>query len=102
MKRIALIIVALGLCVRAAAATPLAENDDASRPVDMMPAETLAPANVAPSFEPSDPELPVGKTVALPTHCMSADQEAVRALERQGELLDADPTLFAESFNTLV
>ena len=46
--------------------------------------------------------LPVGKVVSLPVACMSADQEAVRRLERQGELLDADPTLFADSFNNLV
>ena len=39
--------------------------------------------------------LPVGKVVSLPVACMTADQEAVRLLERQGELLDADPTLFA-------
>ncbi len=46
--------------------------------------------------------LPVGKVVPLPVACMTADQEAVRRLERQGELLDADPTLFADSFNNLV
>ena len=40
--------------------------------------------------------LPVGKVVSLPVACMTADQE------RQGELLDADPTLFADSFNNLV
>ena len=46
--------------------------------------------------------LPVGKVVSLPAACMPADQEAVRRRERQGELLDADATLFAESFNALV
>ena len=40
--------------------------------------------------------------MSLPVACMMADQEAVRRLERQGELLDADPTLFADSFNNLV
>ena len=34
-------------------------------------------------------------------HKTHADQAAVRLLERQGELLDADPTLFGESFNVL-
>ena len=46
--------------------------------------------------------LPVGKVVSLPAACVPADQEAVRRLERQGELLDADSTLFADSFNALV
>jgi hypothetical protein len=46
--------------------------------------------------------LPVGKVVSLPAACVPADQEAMRRLERQGELLDADATLFAESFNALV
>ena len=46
--------------------------------------------------------LPVGKVVSLPAACVPADQEALRRLERQGELLDADSTLFAESFNALV
>ena len=46
--------------------------------------------------------LPVGKVVSLPAGCIPADQEAVRRLERQGELLDADATLFADSFNALV
>ena len=46
--------------------------------------------------------LPVGKTVTLPAASVPADQEAVRRLERQGELLDADSSLFADSFNALV
>src|SRR5262245_41755328 len=46
--------------------------------------------------------LPVGKVVSLPAACVPADQEAVRRLERQGELLDADATLFTDSFNALV
>jgi hypothetical protein len=46
--------------------------------------------------------LPVGKVVSLPAACVPADEAAVRRLERQGELLDADATLFADSFNALV
>ena len=46
--------------------------------------------------------LPVGRSPPLPAACMSMDQEAFRRLEQQGELLDADPTLFAESFVTLI
>jgi hypothetical protein len=55
-----------------------------------------------PQFLRCTASLPVGKVVSLPAACVPADQEAVRRLERQGELLDADSTLFAESFNALV
>jgi hypothetical protein len=50
----------------------------------------------------SDGTLPVGKTVSLPPDCIEADQNAVRRLERHGELLDLEPTLFAEAYNTLI
>jgi hypothetical protein len=136
MRAVILVIAALGLFAAhgAAGATPLADNDEVSRPADTLPAETIAPASTSSQFEHSDcaaqdalcraacaatdqdkcldrcvPQLaqclaalPVGKSVALPTACLPADQEAVRRIERQGELLDADPTLFAESFSTLV
>jgi len=46
--------------------------------------------------------LPLGKSPSLPTICSSADQQAFQRLERQGELLDADPVLFAESYTTLI
>ena len=55
-----------------------------------------------PQFLRCTASLPVGKVVSLPAACVPADQEAVRRLERQGELLDADSTLFADSFNALV
>jgi len=55
-----------------------------------------------PLFLQCTASLPVGKVLSLPVACMTADQEAVRRLERQGELLDADPTLFADSLNDLV
>jgi hypothetical protein len=55
-----------------------------------------------PLFLQCTASLPVGKVVSLPVACMTADQEAVRRLERQGELLDADPTLTTDSFNNLV
>jgi hypothetical protein len=55
-----------------------------------------------PLFLQCTASLPVGKVVSLPVACVTADREAVRRLERQGELLDADPTLFADSFNNLV
>jgi hypothetical protein len=56
----------------------------------------------APAFQECVRSLPVGKTVSLPVACVEADQSAFRALERQGELLDADPTLFAESYHTFI
>src|SRR5262249_55405831 len=104
MRRVTFMILALGVLAwsSAAAATALGDNDEAGRRSDMMPAETIEPARASPPFEPGDPALPVGKSVALPKTCVAADQEAVRAIERQGERLDADPTLFAESFNTLI
>lgn len=46
--------------------------------------------------------LPLGKFPSLPMACRPVDQEAFQRLERQGELLDADPTLFAESYRTLI
>jgi hypothetical protein len=46
--------------------------------------------------------LPVGKAPQLPIACRPADQDAFGRLERQGELLDADPTLFAESYRSLI
>lgn len=46
--------------------------------------------------------LPLGKSPSLPMACRSSDQDAYHRLERQGELLDADPTLFAESYNALI
>jgi pentatricopeptide repeat protein len=89
-------------CSSAASATALGDDDTAARPSDMMPADTIAPARASPPFEASDPALPVGKSVALPTPCVAADREASGAIEQQGERLDADPTLFAESFATLI
>lgn len=46
--------------------------------------------------------LPVGRSPSLPLTCMLADRSAVQQLERQGELLDMDPTLFAESYHALI
>ena len=46
--------------------------------------------------------LPLGKSPSLPMACTAADQQAFRRLERQGELLNADPALFAESYRTLI
>jgi hypothetical protein len=51
---------------------------------------------------PPTEALPVGKAPALATNCVSADQEAQRRIERQGEMLDVDPVLFAESYNALI
>jgi hypothetical protein len=50
----------------------------------------------------TDRRLPHGKSPSLPVPCWSVDQEAFQRLKRQGELLDADPILFAESYNTLI
>jgi hypothetical protein len=46
--------------------------------------------------------LPTGKTPSLPLVCILEDQEAVRRMERQGEVLDMDPTLFADSYHALI
>ena len=46
--------------------------------------------------------LPLGKSPSMPIACRSVDQDAFQRLERQGEVLDADPTLFAESYNILI
>jgi hypothetical protein len=132
--RCVIVIVTL-LMSGSAHATASLQDEAASPPSDMMPAETIEPARASPRFDRSDcaaqealcradctgaaekracldrctPQLahclsalPVDKTVTLPASCRAADQEAVHAIERQGELLDADPTLFAESFATLV
>lgn len=45
---------------------------------------------------------PLGKSPSLPVACKAPDEEAFRLLERQGELLDADQTLFTESYNSLI
>ena len=56
----------------------------------------------APQLAQCTVTLPVGKAPSLPATCRAADQDAMRALERQGELLDMDPTLFADSYVTLI
>ena len=56
----------------------------------------------SPGLEPCLAILPVGKSPSLPIACIPLDREAFQRLERQGELLDADPTLFAESYRTLI
>jgi hypothetical protein len=46
--------------------------------------------------------LPLGKFASLPMTCRPVDQDAFQRLERQGELLDADPVLFAHSYRTFI
>lgn len=46
--------------------------------------------------------LPLGARPSLPPNCMSIDRNAFSGLERQGELLDADPRLLNESYISLI
>jgi len=102
---------ALIVCCSLAHATSSGESDEVARPQESMPQEVIGDNAAFAGIERSDcfaegatclATLPLGKSPSLPLACGSADQAAFQRLERQGELLDADPTLFAESYRTLI